>query len=60
MLNKEICKRCINERHKVYKWNGTDEEKWERGIVICSCVISDINIIPEDCIKYMEQVVLED
>ena len=33
-LNKEICKRCINNA-KTVKWTEGDDQLWEAGRVLC-------------------------
>ncbi len=64
MLNKEICKRCINGREDVVCWDDYDEYNWnEKGFVACKpgflLYSPDIHTIPSYCFKYMEQVILQ-
>ena len=49
MLNKEICKRCSNDRYHRIGWNQKDEEDWNKGTVWCpmkpSHIMKDTGII---------------
>ena len=67
MLNKEICKRCNNERFQAiggfgnFTWSEEDEIKWGNGRVWCRAF--DVNVIgkyiftpPDDhCPYFLEQ-----
>ena len=59
MLNKEICKRCINEyaTNEDWKWNEKDEMMWDTGVVWCHVVSSytENNKVHKNCKYFLEQ-----
>ena len=60
MLNKEICKICINENSN-YNWTENDEENWIRKNIWC-VKIGVKNIKgnpPKECKYYTEHIVSE-
>ena len=35
MLNKDVCKKCINDFYPIIKWSKEDESRWECHKVMC-------------------------
>jgi hypothetical protein len=60
MMNKSVCKRCINDVFKA-KWTLKDESLWERGLVCCeigSFAVRSIKLKPpEECPYLLEHLV---
>lgn len=42
MLNKEVCKKCINKR-AYGGWTNSDEEYWSRNLVSCPIIEQGID-----------------
>lgn len=68
MLDKEICKNCINLNRKwtVYekidsKWNGYDEDRWKEKFIVYQLSLFNIKRtiieIPGKCLYKLEQIV---
>jgi len=59
MLNKEICKKCFNERYTIVGWNRYDEKRWENNRILCPCG-ADITLEypPKECPYKLEQTVM--
>lgn len=59
MLDKKICKRCIQKR---YTWGGDDEYRWRNGRVLCdlqpfninNCARNNYDSPPETCPHILE------
>jgi len=49
MLNKEICKICINNKSPLSPWWTADEKRWNQKEVHCS--IGSVDITKEPSIK---------
>jgi len=76
MLNKYICKKCINEDGSgIIEWNDcqwcvssgshslSDESHWGKGIVWCIVLNKPIRITgdpPIECLYLLEQVIADD
>ena len=67
MLNKEICKGCINRRYRTTSsWYEVDEVRWDNGLVHCRIWgLEDHNLYtsvygspPEKCPWILEHLVL--
>ena len=63
MLNKDICKICINEANDHWrgKWREKDNDRWKRKTVWC-LYVSEISIYqkpPKRCKYYTEHIVSE-
>ena len=64
MLNKEICKKCINEHYRnnpVDQWdNCGDERRWSIGILLClNAIRYEIKESPpNDCDYILEHMVI--
>ena len=60
-MNKEICKKCINET-SLNKWCSTDESWWKKGMIDCPFDTTDQLLIkddpPERCRYVLEHTVL--
>lgn len=66
MLNKKICKKCINEQKDFMGrvWNNDDEDFWKIGRMLCPTrfrteryLLTHINKIPpEKCPYRLEQI----
>ena len=59
MLNKDICKKCHNERYKMTGWIRNDEYRWEKGNLMCDgkTFRKITGSPPEFCKYYMEQII---
>ena len=60
MLNKDICKKCINENDK---WNVKDDNDWDKKqIVVCihHYHIKTIEAPPKKCKYKLEHLVLDE
>ena len=61
MLNKEICKKCINNKGRIYCWDSSDDAQWDLGFIYCInhgnyCVIDDPH---KECKYALEHMVME-
>ncbi len=60
MLNKEICRKCRNDR-KGYFWNNSSDIMWKRKEVWCPIskkIYISIYDIPDYCPYYTEHLIL--
>lgn len=39
MLNRSVCKKCMNRFYTSVKWNDVDESLWSQGVVRCVALI---------------------
>jgi hypothetical protein len=61
-MNKDLCRRCMNESLRLMRWNNIDEERWKNGDVFC-VVKSEVikkDRAPKGCKYALEHVVMED
>lgn len=70
MLNKDICKKCINKQ-----WNEDDEKIWKINIIFCAKSCTKLNLLnassalsgyrsineppPKQCPYYLEHLLIE-
>ena len=68
MLNKEVCKRCINEVESKRSpamqmmWSDKDEARWLEGRLYCGVVVNSFlpvdGSVPHDCKYILEHLIL--
>ena len=57
MLNKEICKKCINKGK--WKWSSFDDNRWKYRELLCR-KIGEVNVNdnpPNDCKYILEHII---
>jgi hypothetical protein len=60
MIDKEICKKCIEKEYPHSGWTEYDEKRWKAGIISCSFDdLFDIKKVPIDCRYKLEQLLKE-
>jgi len=59
MLDKEICKICIQKNRAYVRWSSDDENRWKQGFVWCRQGWGEISILnlPNHCPYALEQIV---
>lgn len=64
MLNKEVCRKCIEfHSRNLYTWGYEDEYRWELGLIWCYVntrikYMSILELPPNNCYFYTEQLIL--
>jgi len=55
-LNKEVCKKCCEDR---WYWDKNDERRWKNeGTVWCMDALEWVDKVPDECNYKFEQVVI--
>ena len=67
MLNKDICRKCVDTILPVGQWGEHQDQQWDRGEVLCppvlhllhdySCVLTLTTSINKNCPYMLEQAV---
>ena len=70
MLNKKVCRRCIDLRYRgtLCVWQANDDAEWGRGVVLCGAGVTPRGLRfikideppPDHCPYIVEHVVSQD